>query len=561
MGLRKFLEDRTGLPGHLRRIFVEEVRGGARWAYVFGSCLVFLFSLQVITGIVMALHYSPSSSQAWGSIAFFQQNLKSGWLIRGLHHWAASFIVILAIVHLVQVFLFGAYQKPREVNWWTGVVLLLITLGLALTGYLLPWDQRGYWSTNVVTNIIGTVPLIGTAIKEVLIGGPDFGSVTLTHFYGLHVLILPFLFFLVLALHLLVFRRHGVTTAWWRSSKEVEDKTEPFWPRQVFYDLVFSLLTLVVLGAWVIHKKGAPLGPPADPTSNFLARPEWYFLFLYQSLKYFKGSWEVVGTLVLPATILVFLFTFPFLVRHQDKSPGSRAPLFVVGGLFFAFLLSLTLIALREDRVDPVSYQHRLEGEREADAALRLARAGIPPAGPLEMIEMDPVQHGRKLFAAHCMNCHTLDGLGGYEAPELTSYLSEEWLEGFLRHPRSPEYYGETKLRDMDPVEIPGADMKELTAYLMSLSQSNSANEDSAGLAIYRREGCQECHGTPGKTHGTGPDLAGLGSKEWLRSLLEDSTLDRFYGVDGQMPAFKNVLSPRERDHLVEMLSGLKSRP
>lgn len=559
MGLKKFLEDRTGLPGLIRRVFLEEVKGGARWAYVFGSCLVFLFILQTITGIVMALHYSPSSSQAWGSIAFFQQNLQSGWLIRGLHHWAASFIVILAIVHLGQVFLFGAYQKPREINWWTGVVLLIIIMGLALTGYLLPWDQRGYWSTNVVTNIIGTVPFVGAKLKEILIGGQDFGSLTLTHFYGLHVLILPFLFFSVLAVHLLVFRKHGVTTAWWRSPEEVEAKTEPFWPRQVFYDLVFSLFILIILGAWVIYNKGAPLGPPADPTSNYLARPEWYFLFLYQSLKYIKGSWEVFGTLVLPTAILVFLFTFPFMIRHQNKSPRSRIILFIMGGFFFTFLLSLTLISLREDITDPVFYYQNLEGQREADVALRLARSGIPPLGPLEMIEMDPVEHGRKIFDAYCIHCHTLDGLGGSEAAELTSYLSDKWLEGFLRHPRNPEYYGNTKLSDMDPVEIPETELKELMTYLNSLSQPDADSENSKGFAIYRREECRECHGTPGKTHGTGPNLAGFGSKEWMRSLIEDSSSDRFFGEESQMPPFKNVLSPRELDHLVEMLSSLKS--
>lgn len=557
MGLKEFFENRTGLISLIRKVFLEKVRGGARWAYVFGSCLVFLFALQVITGIVMALHYSASSSQAWGSVAFFQENLRSGWLIRGLHHWAASFIVIFAIIHLFQVFLFGAYQRPKEFNWWSGVLLLLITLGMALTGYLLPWDQRGYWSTNVVTNIIGTVPILGPKLREILIGGRDFGSTTLTHFYGLHVLILPGLFFVVLALHLFLFRRHGVTPGWWRSEADLEAKTEPFWPRQVFYDLVFSLLVLAALGAWTIYKKGAPLGPPADPVSNYLARPEWYFLFLFQSLKYFKGGWEVVGTLVLPSLILIFLLTFPFLDRHQDRTPGSRPTLFVVGGLFFAFLATLTLIALNEDRKDPIVVHQRLEGERQAQAALSLAKNGIPPSGPLAMIEKDPLEHGRKVFAANCMNCHALNGLGGKEAPDLTGYFSEKWLKEFLRDPQSPQFYGRTSFKDMMPLKVSEADLDQLVGYLRSLSRGNA--EDHPGLEVYKRQDCQSCHGIPGKEAGLVLDLTGFGSSDWLKAFLEDPAQERFYGTSNQMPGFKDVLKPEELDHLIETLRSLST--
>lgn len=540
---------------------MEKVKGGARWAYVFGSALVFLFALQVITGIVMALHYSPSSSQAWGSIVFFQQNLQTGWFIRGLHHWAASFMVILAIVHLFQVFLFGAYKKPREVNWWTGVALFLITFALALTGYLLPWDQRGYWSTRVVTNIIGTIPLIGSKLREILIGGKEFGSTTLTHFYGLHILILPALFVLVLIFHILVFRRHGVTPSWRSTDKELEAKTEPFWPRQIFYDLAFSLLILMALGAWVIYQKGAPLGPPADPVSNYLARPEWYFLFLFQVLKYFKGEWEVVGIFLFPSAILIFLLILPVIDREPSRNPLARKVLFVLGGIFSLFLGSLTLLALYEDKSDPVFSHQKLEGERQARAALQLAQGGIPPEGPLVMIEKDPNEHGRKIFAAQCMNCHTLDHLGGKEGPDLTAYLSEAWLEGFLKDPQSIKYYGGTKFKDMTPLKIPDEEMKQLVGFLRALSQEGFFPERHPGFQVYQKQDCQSCHGIPGKELGLVLDLTGFGSRAWMKSFLEDPGQEKFYGESNQMPGFVAILKPEELIHLVDMLLSLQSTP
>ncbi len=559
MTFKEFLEDRTGIPRLLRRFFLERVTGGARWSYVFGSALIFLFVLQVVSGIVMVFHYSPSSTQAWGSIAFFQQNLRAGGFIRGFHHWAASFIVILAIAHLFQVFLFGAYQKPREFNWWTGVLLLVITLGLALTGYLLPWDQRGYWSTNVVTNIIGTLPVVGSKLREVLIGGRIFGSMTLTHFYGLHVLVLPFLFFLLLFVHLLVFRKHGVTPGWWRSTAELEVTTEPFWPRQVFLDLVFALGVLVVLVIWVIYKDGAPLGPPADPVSNYLARPEWYFLFLFQILRYFKGHWEMVGTLILPVSLLLFLLLLPLVDRSQDRSPWHRKMHLIIGGSFALFLFSFTLIPLRQDRSDPVFYYQHLEEQRQARAVLHLASDGIPPSGPLALIEDDPLEHGRKLFATHCMNCHTLDHLGGQEAPDLTGYLSQGWLEGFLKHPDSSAYYGKTKFQDMTSLNhLSDEEIKELAGYLRALSHPDSSWESHPGFAIYQQEDCQSCHGIPGRRPALVLDLTGYGSKEWLRSFIENSSQEKFYGEVSEMQEFQDILEPRELDHLIQMLSSLQ---
>jgi quinol-cytochrome oxidoreductase complex cytochrome b subunit/cytochrome c2 len=558
MGLKQFIESRTGLPSLLKKFLYEKVKGGGRWSYVFGSCLVVLFAVQFITGIVLAFHYSPSTTQAWGSIAYLQENLRTGWFIRGLHHWGASFVVILAIVHLFQVFSFGAYKSPREFNWWSGVFLFFLTLGMALTGYLLPWDQRGYWSSRVVTNIIGTIPIVGSKLSHILMGGSDFGNLTLTHFYGLHALILPILFSIFVLFHIFLFRRHGVTEAWWRHDLDLETNTEPFWPRQVFKDLLVSLLILIILAGWVIYKKGAPLGPPADPTSNYLARPEWYFLFLYESLKFFKGKWEVVGTLVLPTFLLLFLLALPLVDRHPKRHPKVRKRFFIIGGLFTAFLLAFTIIPLIQDHDDPVFQHLRAEGKREAKIALNLAEGGIPPGGPLAMLEEDPVENGHRLFSANCVTCHTLHQLGGQLGPDLTGYLSPTWLEGFLKNPQGKGYYGGTKLGGMPPVQLPEPQIKQLVSYISSLSQASPSPAAQAGFQVFQQN-CQMCHGIPGSEPGLALDLTGYGSREWLKSFLKNPAQDKFYGEASQMPGFQNILSDKELDDVVQFLLSLKS--
>src|SRR3954452_10751361 len=242
----------------------EPIPGGARWRYVFGSALSTTFLIQVGTGLLLLLSYSPSSSTAWGSVFYINEAMVAGWFIRGIHHFGSQAMVILLALHLLQVLWAGAYRRPREVNWWFGMALMFLTLGFSLTGYLLPWDQKGYWATKVATNIAGGAPVVGPYLQKVVVGGPDYGNQTLTRFYGLHVGVLPALLVLSLVAHVALFRKHGVTAP--RSTRP----TEAFWPRQVFMDTVASLLVLGVLVGLVLMFHGADLDAPADPsTSNY----------------------------------------------------------------------------------------------------------------------------------------------------------------------------------------------------------------------------------------------------------------------------------------------------
>src|SRR6516225_7525641 len=204
-----FWEERTGWSLLKQVLFLEPLPGGSRWTAAFGSLLLFAFALQVFTGILLTTSYAPSVDTAWPSVRYIQEELPLGSFIRALHHWGSSAMVILLLFHLMQVFVWGAYKKPREFTWMTGVLLLFCTLGLAFTGYLLPWDQKAYWATKVGLGIAGTVPGIGDGLRTSLQGGDEIGNLTLTRFFTIHGFILPGLVVGLVVVHLYLFRCHG----------------------------------------------------------------------------------------------------------------------------------------------------------------------------------------------------------------------------------------------------------------------------------------------------------------------------------------------------------------
>ena len=208
-----WIDDRTGIRRITREALFENIPGGARWRYVWGSCLTFAILVQFITGIMLWMFYSPSANSAWESVHHLQENVPGGDLLRGVHHWTSQFMIVLLILHLVQVLVDGAYKAPREFNFWFGLALLGVTMGLGLTGYLLPWDQKGYWATEVAANIVGNTPLVGDQAKQLLIGGNEAGHHTLTRFFALHAGVLPALLIGLIVLHIYLFRKHGITPA------------------------------------------------------------------------------------------------------------------------------------------------------------------------------------------------------------------------------------------------------------------------------------------------------------------------------------------------------------
>ncbi|HZM05000.1 MAG TPA: cytochrome b N-terminal domain-containing protein, partial [Candidatus Saccharimonadales bacterium] len=407
--LSDWLDHRTGFRKITHGALYENVPGGSRWRYVWGSTLTFAFFVQIVTGLALWLGYAPSSHTAWESVFYIQNQMAGGWFLRGLHHYMAQAMTILLVLHLMQVVIDGAYKAPREINFWFGLLLLVLVLALSLTGYLLPWDQKGFWATKVATNIVAISPGIGLAMQKILVGGPDYGNETLTRFFALHAGVLPGLVIGLIVLHIYLFRRHGLTA---RTPLRKPDAA--FWPDQVLKDIVACLAVLAAILVIILMQHGAELGPPADPNNNFsAARPEWYFLFLYQFLKYFPGGTEAIGAIWIPGLVMLLIFLMPFIGKWKL---GHRFNV----GLIFCLLAGigfLTWRAVAEDRSRPEIVAAKNEAELSSERVKFLAESpsGIPVEGALTLLQHDPLTQGPRLFAKYCASCHRYrgeDGLG-----------------------------------------------------------------------------------------------------------------------------------------------------
>ncbi len=221
--LTDWVNERTGLGKvweALMKRHIPEASGPKAWLYTLGSASLFVFAVQAVTGALLAMSYAPTPDHAYDSIRFIQERTVAGPIVRGLHHWGATFMVVLVVLHFMRVYFSGAYKYPREATWVTGVVLLLIVLGFSFTGYLLPWDQKAYWATAVGANIAGQTPFVGKYVSKVLLGGPEMGAATLTRFYAFHVLFLPGLILGGIALHLFLVVWHGITAPPGRRGKD-----------------------------------------------------------------------------------------------------------------------------------------------------------------------------------------------------------------------------------------------------------------------------------------------------------------------------------------------------
>ena len=515
-----WIESRTGYRSVVRHALDEPIPGGARWRYVFGSALSSTFFLQLATGLLLMASYSPSSTTAWGSVFYINNQMTLGWMVRGLHHFGSQAMVILLVLHLGQVLLAGAYRAPRELNWWFGIALLFVTLGFSLTGYLLPWDQKGYWATRVATNIMGGAPRIGPYISKLVVGGSGYGNQTLTRFYALHVGLLPLALIGLLVVHIVLFRRHGVTYP-----KPTHGRVDKFWPKQVFMDTLAGSVVVAALIGLVFYEGGANLDAPADPSNaDYPARPEWYFLSLFQMLKLFPGEYEIIGTTVVPAAILGVLLVLPLL----DKVIPSKFAHFLACSLVFAFLGGagyLTYLAIEEDRTNDKFLADVAASREAADRAKVLASAHqIGPDGARYLLRRDPLHRGREVLEANCLSCHYYDGKGratvrSYEIPasELAAMGSTMELEGV------PEVVSKAAL-----AKVPGLKVEstETTDQGFVIRGTNPADEPVVATVSANGTSVDVVTSTPQKA----ADLLGYGGRDWLRGLLEDPNADRYFG-------------------------------
>ena len=466
--LLDWLEDRT---------IIEENPASSGWPQVLGSVALFAFLVQAATGILLALNYKPAPGVAYDSMRHIMTHVAAGRLLRALHYWGASLMIVVAVLHLIQTFVRGTYKKPREVAWIGGVILLLLTLYLGLTGSLLPWDNRAYW---------GTVATIGMPI----------GAATFARFYVAHVLILPPLTALLIVWHVYLARRHGKARA------------------PVFKDTVAIFAWLAVLMGMAILAR-VPLGHMADPTdSSYIPRPEWYFLFLFQFLKWFDGPLKVVAAVILPALAIVALILVPFIDRGKMKTVRRRW-----GAIGLVALAAIFWGGLTARAVATIPQSHEMD--MSSVQAWQEISAG----------NMASIGFFRK---AQCGSCHVLGRSGA--GPDLTLMPSSRpavWVEEHIK----------SKFDSLGA--LTGEQVKMLAVFVVERSAQavdawrNAPQTAVEGAQIYQANDCGSCHKLNGVGDELGPALNGVGERHdrnWIEQHFADPPK---YSPDSIMPAFQ----------------------
>ena len=593
----EWLDKRTGIIGLLEKIFCQHIPGGAKWRYAWGGVVVFAIAIQFITGLALWMCYSSGVQNAWESVNHIQNEMAGGWLLRGLHHYTAQVLPVLVALHIMQLVIDKAYRAPREVNFWFALICAQVVLLMALTGYQLPWDQKGFWATKVAMNILGIVPVIGKPLQTVLIGGPDYGQLTLTRFLGVHAGLLPFTLLVMSGIYFYLSRRNGFAGVEGKNSKSA-----PYWPDQLLRNAVVCLALVGTLLFLILHNRignpngqlGAELTAPADPSEAYsAARPEWYFLFLYQFLKLFPARMEIVGAIVIPGMVAGVFFLMPFIGRSKA---GQRFNIGFIGCLFVGIGL-LTNAALSHDANDP-EYKRAVALARVESARVRelaASPAGIPPTGALTILRNDPLTQGPKLFSKYCSSCHRYEGGNGLgdavkdtqSASELSGFASRAWLAGLLDPAKvgGTNYFGGTQFANGKMVKFVKKHVSQYSeeekARLQKIIAAVSAEaglRSQAGLdakesadILQGREffhtslKCAECHQLREKDEtAEAPDLTGYGSRDWMVRFISNPGHASFYGDrNDRMPAFaeKEILNEQSIGLIVDWLRGDWYRP
>jgi ubiquinol-cytochrome c reductase cytochrome b subunit len=413
----KWLDARLQIGDAIRETAEHRIpRETSSWFYVFGSAAFVVFILQIVTGIMLALIYVPSAGEAWSSLQTLNHDISLGWYIRALHGWGSDFMVAIVLIHMVQVFLFGAYKYPRELTWIVGVFLLLVTLGMAFSGQVLRFDQDAYWGLGIGASIASRVPVLGPATVNLLLGGPIIAGATLSRFFALHVFVIPGLLIAFVGVHLLMVLKLGINE--WpmpgrivRKATYLKDYHEltkkdgiPFVPDAIWKDMFFCAFILLSIAACAYYF--GPFGPsgPPDPTIiQTSPRPDFFFLWLYAVLSLLPPSLETPVLLIGPVVVILALLCLPFLFGEGEKS-WRRRPIAVLTILFVAVSLGTFT---------------RLAGNAPWSPVMD-AWSGIPIPSEFLHGRSALERQGAAVFQLkQCHNCHSLDDLGGKRGPSL----------------------------------------------------------------------------------------------------------------------------------------------
>ena len=466
--LGDWLDQRLQLGAPIRETMRHSIpRETASWYYVFGSAAMTVFGLQIVTGILLSLIYVPSAGEAWNSLQILNQQISFGWFIRALHGWGSNFMLAIVLIHMVQVFLFGAYKFPRELTWIIGIFLLLMTLGMAFTGQVLRFDQDAYWGLGIGASISSRIPVVGPALVKLLLGGPIIAGETLSRFFALHVFVVPGSLLLFVGLHLLLVLKLGINE--WpmpgrlvRRSDYVEKyhaltRTDgvPFVPYGVWKDVVFSGMILLCIAACAVYF--GPFGPSGQPDPRVIQtapRPDFFFLWLYALLSLLPPALETPFLLIGPVVALVVLLALPFFSGEGEKS-WRRRPIAVLTILLTSVALGTFTNLASHAPWSPVM---------DAGTGAPIPSNLLSGRTPLQ------IQGALVFQSKQCHNCHSLGDNGGKRGPALDAVAvrltGDQLVRQVLQGGGNMPAYG----KNLNPAET-----NALVAFLETLHPSGQA--------------------------------------------------------------------------------------
>jgi ubiquinol-cytochrome c reductase cytochrome b subunit len=473
----EWLDERLQIGAVIKETAEHSVpRETASWFYVFGSAAFVVFMLQIVTGIMLAFIYVPSAGEAWNSLQTLNHQVALGWFIRALHGWGSDFMVALVLIHMVQVFLFGAYKYPRELTWIVGVFLLIVTLGMAFTGQVLRFDQDAYWGLGIGASIASRVPVIGPLIVNLMLGGPIIAGATLSRFFALHVFVVPGLLIAFVSVHLLMVIKLGINE-WPMPGRVVRKATYlkqyheltkkdgiPFVPGAVWKDLFFGGFILLSIAACAIYF--GPFGPsgPPDPTIIQTApRPDFFFLWLYAVLSFLPPSMETPALLIGPVVGILALLLLPIVFGEGEKS-WRRRPMAVLTILLVAVVLGTFTRLAEHTPWSPVMD----------------AWSGIPIPSEFLHHRTALERQGALVFQVkQCHNCHSLDNQGGKRGPALDAVAvrltPDQLIRQVIQGGGNMPAYG----KNLSPAETTA-----LVAFLKTLRPAGQSPARDAARAI-----------------------------------------------------------------------------
>src|SRR5271155_3387759 len=427
----QWLESRLGLIEPLSKAAAHPTpSNNASWLYVFGSAATVLLIMQVVTGILLALVYSPSANEAWGSLQFLNHNVALGWYLRAIHGWGSDFMIAIVLIHMVQVFMFGAYKFPRELTWIIGVVLLLLTLGMAFTGQVLRFDQDSYWGLGIGASIMSRVPFVGAYLVHLVNGGSIIGGQTLTRFFALHVFVIPGILLLGVGVHVWMVLRLGINewpmpgrivrkTTYEREYHDlVKHEGEPFIPDGVWKDVVFAAAIMLSVMACALYF--GPFGPTGQPDPTIIQtapKPDFFFLWLYAVLAFLPPELETPMLLIAPPIIIGAMLALP-LFAGQGEKHWSRRPIAV---------LMLAVIAVTLGVFTRLGTYTPWSPIMDAWTSDPIPVAYLHGRTPLER------QGAIVLQDKQCRNCHSIGGAGGLRGPALDSIAARMTEDQIIR--------------------------------------------------------------------------------------------------------------------------------